>query len=363
MGTSPEPSPPGERDVTQTHPTTLPAEWYVSERIYALEGKHVFRRNWFLLARATQFQETGDYVVGDVWGLSVIVIRNRDGGLAGFLNCCRHRAGRLLLDGEGTCLDKGGLRCRYHGWKYGFDGALRVAPGFATGADFDPAQYGLFAVRVARWSGLVFVALGPEAGDLVEWLGDIVDIGKEFLSTTDLEFVTTVEVDGTANWKLYCENGVEGYHLPFVHTWLRQVVGPNAYEVEIHDQGRFVGFHVEYRAWGIQHPFRGYWILKYPGLLVHFSEVEFNCEQVIPEGVRRTRLKHWFWAPKDRPEIVDNIARNWRTTMQEDMAICEEVQRNLDGGIYASGRLSPARERGTIYFQSLVRKAIGDLTT
>jgi choline monooxygenase len=215
-------------------------------------------------------------------------------------------------------------------------------------------------VRVETWNGLVFAALSDEAESLANWLGDIVDIGKAYPGTKDLEFLKTVEIEGAANWKLYGENGVEGYHLAFVHSWLSQAVGPNAYDVDIHENGKFVGFPVNYKAWGLDRRFKGYWILKYPGLLVHFSEVEFNCEQVIPAGVRRTRLKHWFWTPRDRPEIAGSIAGDWRTTMQEDMNICEEVQQNLDAGVFRGGRMTPERERGAIYFQSLVREALSD---
>lgn len=343
------------------YPPTLPADWYVRPDVYAEEQARIFRRHWFLLAHEGQFAAPGDYVAGEAWGVPVAVVMNAEGALAGFLNCCRHRAGRVLADGAGRCNEKLGLRCRYHGWKYGFDGRLLVAPGFSSSADFDRADYGLFPIRVESWNGLVFVALSNEAEGLAAWLGDIVEIGKNYTATRDLKFLKTIEVEGAANWKLYGENGVEGYHLPFVHTWLAQAVGPNAYEVDLHPNGKFVGFHVNYRAWGFETPFKGYWILKFPGLLVHFSEVEFNVEQVIPAGVRRTRLKHFFWTPQDKPEIAGSIAEDWRTTMQEDMRVCEEVQRNLDAGSFRTGRMTPERERGAIYFQSLVREALENL--
>ena len=47
-----------------------------------------------------------------------------------------------------------------------------------------------------------------------------------------------------------------------------------------------------------------------------------------------------------------------QTVMREDLAICEAVQRNLEAGIYQSGRLSAEREPGTLFFQSLVRQAL-----
>ncbi|MDZ4734771.1 MAG: aromatic ring-hydroxylating dioxygenase subunit alpha [Rhodospirillaceae bacterium] len=342
------------------YPPTLPASWYTSDDIYALEQDRIFHRNWFLFARSDQFAAAGDHVVADVWGLSVLVVRNGNGALAGFFNVCRHRAGRLLTDGTGTCKPATALRCRYHGWKYNLDGTLQLAPGFSAGGDFDPAAHSLFPVRVETWNGLVFVTLSPETESLVAWLGDIVDIARDYPSTEKLDYAKTIEIEGNTNWKLYGENGVEGYHLAFVHTWLLQAVGPNAYDVDIHENGKFVGFPVEYQAWDLDRKFKGYWILKYPGLLVHFSELEFNCEQVIPAGVRRTRLRHMFWTPQNDPQLAEKIARDWKITMQEDMGICEEVQRNLDGGVYQNGRLSPARERGAIYFQSLVRNAIGN---
>ena len=43
--------------------------------------------------------------------------------------------------------------------------------------------------------------------------------------------------------------------------------------------------------------------------------------------------------------------------MDEDVGICEAVQRNLESGIYDTGRLSAVKEPGTVYFQELVRRA------
>jgi hypothetical protein len=48
--------------------------------------------------------------------------------------------------------------------------------------------------------------------------------------------------------------------------------------------------------------------------------------------------------------------------MDEDVLICEAVQRNLAAGVYPGGRLSAAREPGTRYFQRLVREALDGMT-
>jgi len=48
-----------------------------------------------------------------------------------------------------------------------------------------------------------------------------------------------------------------------------------------------------------------------------------------------------------------------RTILEEDRAICEAVQRNLEAGRYTQGLLSPRHERGVAAFQDWVRESLG----
>ena len=43
----------------------------------------------------------------------------------------------------------------------------------------------------------------------------------------------------------------------------------------------------------------------------------------------------------------------------EDLAICEAVQRNLNAGIYQTGRLSPKHEAGLAWFQKQIGRTAG----
>ena len=98
-------------------------------------------------------------------------------------------------------------------------------------------------------------------------------------------------------------------------------------------------------------------------MLIHFTTFDFNLEQIIPLGSNRLRLRHWFWFPKsdveERADACGQIVEDWRVTMAEDVGICEAVQRNLEAGMYETGRLSPEKEPGTIFYQSLAREALG----
>ena len=343
-----------------SHPETLPASWYTDSDIHQRELNDVWAKNWTVVARADQLVNTGDFVCDEVAGRPVFVVRAKNGELRAFHNVCRHRAGPVLREAAGHCQR---LHCSYHGWSYDFDGGLVMAPGFSKGREFDPDDFHLFAVRVESWNGVVWVCLDEAAPGLIEWLGDIADVAKRFPPATEMAFFDEVIIEGDANWKLYGDNGVEFYHGPFVHTVLKDAVEPNGAIAAPHANGKFVGFEVKYAQWGEHQPGPGYWILKFPCVLIHFTTFDFNLEQVIPLGPDRLRLRHWFWFPKEdvaeRREDCEQIVADWRLTMGEDLDICAEVQRNLQAGMYETGRLSPEKEPGTIFYQSLARDALG----
>ena len=130
---------------------TLPAAWYCDPEIYEAERRRIFARNWHLIANGGRLARPGSYVTGDVAGWPVFAVRDRHGELRAFHNVCRHRAGPIFNDEGGVCR---ALRCRYHGWLYGFDGVLRYAPGIAEPETLDKASLSLFPVRVETWQDL-----------------------------------------------------------------------------------------------------------------------------------------------------------------------------------------------------------------
>ena len=153
-------------------------------------------------------------------GWPVVVLRDPEGALRAFHNVCRHRAAALFADGAGVCAAK--IACPYHGWTYELDGRLSLAPRF--GERLDPAEVALLPVRVDTWRGCVFVCVDRDAPDLPAWLGSVPGLCAAYPETEDLAYHGAFAVEGRANWKTYCDNTVEGYHLPFVHERLARSV-------------------------------------------------------------------------------------------------------------------------------------------
>jgi nitrite reductase/ring-hydroxylating ferredoxin subunit len=166
----------------------------------------------------------GDYVTGKIGRTPVLITRDRKTSeLRGFLNACRHR-GAQLLEGKGAC-DKQ-IKCPYHAWSYGLDGALLGIP-HRDEIDCDANTMGLVPVRIGVVGPLIMACLDPTAPAFSEWMGELpFAIASAGAGDWDLAFELEYEIE--ANWKLFVENANDGYHIPFVHDVLTEALVPDS---------------------------------------------------------------------------------------------------------------------------------------
>src|SRR5881392_2268246 len=103
-----------------TRAKSLPQKYFVSPEIFAEEQKKIFAKQWLLVGHQSQIPAAGDYVVQQVIGESLIVIRDKSGDIHGFFNVCRHRGTRLIEHRAGGAAGKcTAIQCPYHAWTYG----------------------------------------------------------------------------------------------------------------------------------------------------------------------------------------------------------------------------------------------------
>jgi len=199
---------------------TLPGEYFTSEGIFRREQERIFARRWLCAGHVSELSAPGSYLLFELGTESVILLRDRGGGLRALHNVCRHRGSRLCLEPAGEL--GGAIRCPYHAWTYELDGTLRAAPNMAEVAGFERTDHALFAASLTDWEGLLFVHLGAEpeaferelpvlAGRFERWrIGELVRVHR-----------TAYEVE--ANWKLLFHNYSECYHCPTVHPHLNRL--------------------------------------------------------------------------------------------------------------------------------------------
>jgi len=335
---------------------TLPAKYYHDADIYAAETENIFKNEWLLIGHEAALDKEGSYLAKTIAGYAIFVIRDKDGSLKAYHNVCRHRASPLLDDGIGRTSV---LRCPYHGWVYNTDGQLKKIPDFADDKEIEQKvcdRTHLFKVHVRSWRKLVFICMAEgEAPDFDKSLGDL----PAACEGTDIEnffFHSAAKHELKCNWKTYVENYMEGYHIPTIHPELNKEVDMETYFVYPEDRiARHVtDTQVEDGTMG------GLWVWLWPYAALNIYKEGMNLELMVPTGPETVELHYayFFRDLENADEIKRTIAAS-KSVTQEDIDVCERVQKNLASGIYDTGELSPRHEGGLAYFQKLVKDSVG----
>ena len=338
---------------------TIPAPWYLDKHFAALERDRVFGANWIAVGRADQVAEPGDFFTVELAGEPLVVVRGADGELRAFFNVCRHHAAAIVTAPYG-CAEN--LRCPYHGWTYGLDGALKGAPEFAGVCNFDRAQNGLVSLRVAVWEQFVFVVLNPSAPSLESRLGNLLARVAP-LSLSSLHFFSRKTYMLACNWKVYVDNYLDGgYHVPHLHKGLNSVLDYKEYTIENSERYSLQSSpilasseHADVAATRTGDRAWYYWL--YPNFMVNIYDGVMDTNLVLPLATDRCLVQFDFYFSDVSPEAQ---ARNEESVtvsdriQDEDVAICESVQRGLASRAYHAGRLSARREAGEHLFHRLL---------
>jgi choline monooxygenase len=332
-----------------------------------LEKQKVFHSTWQYASSLDVLRLPGNYAAVDVSGIPVVLTRGLDEQLHAFYNVCRHRAGVVARG----CGNRKSLQCQYHGWLYGLDGRLRNAPEFEGVENFSKEDFGLLPIRVESWGPFAFVNMDGSAPPLLEVLGRIP------LETAGMDFSSLRKVEHrdhmiNANWKVYIDNFLEGYHIPIAHPGLFKEVDYDQYRVDTFRyyssqyapirpvRSEDAGGRIFTELKGDEQAFY-YWI--FPNFMLNLYPGNVQINIIVPLSHDRTlTVFEWFYADPGTPEgwnnLQDGIAFS-DSVQKEDIEICEDVWRNLGTGVYRQGRYSVKRENGVHHFHSLMSEFLG----
>jgi glycine betaine catabolism A len=199
--------------------TTLPARYYTDPVHFAREMDRIHARMWLYAGRGEELDVPGRYVLREVAGASVILVRDEAGRIQAVHNVCRHRGTRLCPEPEGTFPAR--IQCGYHGWTYGLDGRLMSAPHMDEVDGFREADHPLRRVAAAEWDGHVFLNLAEDPPSLLEQLAGLPAKFRPW-RMEELRRVERRVYPLKANWKLVFQNYSECLHCPIVHPLLQK---------------------------------------------------------------------------------------------------------------------------------------------
>lgn len=233
----------------------LEQPFYTDPRLFELDLERIVGRQWLFVDHVSRIPAAGDYLLYEVAGESIIVVRDADGAIHAHYNVCRHRGSRVCLEARGNVRR---FVCPYHAWAYDLTGKLVAARQMPEG--FDPARYRLAQCHVKVFEGLIYINLSegepPEFDRVTEHLGPFLKPhGLTRAKLAHQEVYPTY-----ANWKLVVENFRECYHCASAHPEYTDVNayvrayddGPDAYEPVVErweERAKAMGHPVGRRRW------------------------------------------------------------------------------------------------------------------
>ncbi|MEO1678944.1 MAG: aromatic ring-hydroxylating dioxygenase subunit alpha [Pseudomonadota bacterium] len=333
-------------DVTPTR--ALDPRHYIDPALYAAERAGLLARTWQFAGHVAEVANPGDYFTFEVAGESLFCIRGRDGSLRTFYNVCQHRA-HQLVQGTGTTRS---LVCPYHAWTYELTGRLRSGPNL-TKAGIDRAQICLSEVRTELFHGFIFVNLDADAAPMDDWYPGVREELAEYVPQIDaLAPLEWVEIPEHCNWKISIENYSECYHCALNHpTFSTGVIKPETYDIQ--PQHGYVLRHTtessglenmsyeidpeanahatEYRSWFLWPMFS---FQVYPGNVLNTYHWRPGAVDTV------TVFRGWYTENGWDSETIRRLAQQDRaTTVEEDIALVESVQRGMNSRGYRPGPL------------------------
>lgn len=343
-----------------------PRETWTDPERYRGQVERLFTRTWHVVAGVEEVAAPGSVVpvtlLPGALDEPLVLTRDAAGTLRALSNACTHRA---ALVATAPCRADA-LRCPYHGRRFHLDGRMAHAPEFDGAEGFPGPEDDLPAVAVGIWGPLVFVALDP-----VMPLDDLLAGAEARLGWVPWErFLrdpagdAVYEVEG--HWMSWCENYLEGLHVPWVHPALARTLAWRAYRTEVDVWGSTQvgvappdGDHLELPPGhpDAAAPVAALYVQVFPTTMLNLYPWGLSLNSVEPAGLTRTRIRYrrWVWQP-DRLHLGAGGALD--TVEREDDAIVASVSRGLRSRLWRPGRYAPRWEGALHHFHARVAELV-----
>ncbi|MEL6168703.1 MAG: aromatic ring-hydroxylating dioxygenase subunit alpha [Pseudomonadota bacterium] len=357
----------------------LPNAHYVSDEMFLAERDQLLFDTWAGLTVARRVPMAGDVLPLDFLGVPLLVVRGQDRQVRVFLNVCRHRG--MVLVSEAKSLGPGAIRCPYHSWCYGQDGALKATPhvggpGQNVADGIHRNTLGLVPVRAHVWRDVVFVNMSGQAPAFEDYAGGLMARWSDFEGQDlyDDGGVSAFTLDVACNWKLAVENYCESYHLPWVHPGLNSYSrledhynieapgsysgqGTRVYRPSIGSDGqRFPDFAGLGATWDAGAEY----VALYPNVLfgVHRDHAFAIVLEPVAKDRTREHVELYYAAPEAVSHRMADLrsanAALWHQVFEEDIFVVEGMQTGRQAPGFDGGRFSPAMDAATHCFHRWV---------
>lgn len=349
---------------------TLHTDFYTDAAVFDLAKEKIFSGSWQFVGDGGMVHEPGRCypftLLEKYIDEPLLLTRDQQNTIHCVSNVCTHRGTIVVKEPCKTA----NLRCRYHGRQFGLDGQFISMPEFKEVKNFPTADDNLARLPLFQWGRWLFVSLqqntapGPFLQDMIDRVG--------WLPVNDFVFRPELSKDYIvqSHWALYCENYLEGFHIPFVHAGLNAVLDFGNYVTELFGYSNLqlgIGKAGEEDVFDLpaSSPDYGkqvaaYYFFIFPNMMFNFYPWGLSINIVKPLSQQQCKVSFLTYVWKD--ELFNRGAgADLNQVEMEDEEVVEAVQKGILSRFYRHGRYSVTREQGTHHFHRLIAEALEEV--
>jgi choline monooxygenase len=345
---------------------TPSTDLYTDPAVFELAKEKLFTPSWQFIGDTDLLPAPGDArpltLLETFLDEPLVLVRDNTGTIRLLSNVCTHR-GNIVVNDPCSLTH---LRCRYHGRLFHLDGSFRSMPEFREVQEFPSPADDLHELPLAKWGKWLFTTLGntphtdywQEIMQRLSWLPrDRYVLHPEYTR----DFIVQ------AHWALYCENYLEGFHIPFVHAGLNSVIDFGNYTTELFRNSSLqLGiakdnedcFDLPPDSPDFGKKIAAYYFFIFPNTMFNFYPWGLSVNIVKPLSLHQTKVTFLTYIAD--PDQYNTGAGSGLDTVEfEDEAVVEAVQKGVRSRFYDHGRYSVTREQGTHHFHRIIADLIG----
>ena len=334
---------------------TLPSKFYYDESVF--KTLLPIFNNWQYAVHKSELDSNSIISIEHIEAITgepTIIVKSSSA--KAMSNICTHRGMRLVSQ---PCT-KSVLQCEYHGRTFDLDGAMKHMPEFEQAIGFPSESDNLHEFALNVWKGLYFISQNDEKNHPFEALKHRFD----FLDVESFTHDPSRDRDHSiaANWMLYVDNYLEGFHIPFVHPELNQTLDYSGYSTEVFDGGVLqigkasrgdVKFDLPENHPDYGQDIAAYYLWLFPNMMFNFYPWGLSVNIVIPVSPGETRVIYRGYV-NDETLAKEGAGSILDTVEIQDQNIIEQVNKSMLSKVYDRGRYSPTREQGVHHFHRMI---------
>lgn len=341
---------------------TISKDFYTNKKIFETAKEKIFAPSWQFIGDTSLINDSNNIhpfmLFENFMNEPLVITKDKENVFHCLSNVCTHR-GNILA---GKNCYAANLRCKYHGRIFDLDGKLHSMPEFKGVKNFPAKNDNLNHLDLFQWEKFLFVSLSKKFKPL-SFFGDLVK-RMDWLSVDLFKFAPEYSKEYYVNshWALYCENFLEGFHIPFVHAGLNDIIDFGNYKTELFSKSSLqIGyakddsncFEIPESSPDYGKKIAAYYFFIFPNMMFNFYPWGLSVNIVKPLGIDKSMISFLTYI-YDESKLNKGAGADLNKVEMEDEEVVQSVQQGIRSRFYKHGRYSVTREQGVHHFHRLV---------